>query len=167
MNSVIKGVNLSMKWGAKNVAKTTDSAAAHSLMSSMLKRDKRIRVSGLSEMLVKRRLSMLLETLEAYDVQWDVFLVPTNKYNTDVLTRVPRHWLRKCTSNPADIAAVGQNCWDNHDLVKHSHGLHHCGVDTTLYSQLDPNTKRDKVDRVVKNYRKCQSIDLSSTRIDS
>ena len=56
-NAVIKGINLSMKWGAKNIAIMTDSAAVHSWMSTMLKRDKRIRVSALFEMLVKRRLS--------------------------------------------------------------------------------------------------------------
>ena len=95
-----------MKWGAKNVAIMTDSAAVHLWMSSMLKRDKRIRVSGLSEMLVKRRLSILLETLEAYDVQWGVSLVSATKNKADVLTRVPRHWLRKCTSDPADTVAV-------------------------------------------------------------
>ena len=55
LNAVIKGVK-SMKWSAKNVAIMTDSAAVYSWMSSMLKRNKRIRVSGLSEMLVKRRL---------------------------------------------------------------------------------------------------------------
>ena len=52
----------------------------------MLKRGKRIKVPGLSEMLVKRRLSIFLETLEAYDVQWDVFFVSTTKNNADVLT---------------------------------------------------------------------------------
>ena len=36
LNAVIKGVNLSMKWGATNVAIMTDSAAVHSWMSSML-----------------------------------------------------------------------------------------------------------------------------------
>ena len=168
LNAVIKGVNLSMKWGAKNIAIMTDSAAVHSWMSSMLKRDKRIRVSGLSEMLVKRRLSILLETLEAYDVQWGVSLVSTTKNKADVLMRVPRHWLRKCTSDPADTVAVSQSCLKSHDIVEQSHGLHHCGVDTTLYfaRQLDPNVGRDEVDRVVKNCRECQSIDPSSTRID-
>ena len=168
LNAVIKGVNLSMKWGAKNVAIMTDSAAVHLRMLSMLKRDKRIRVSGLSETLVKRRLSILLETLEAYGAQWGVFLVSTTKNKADVLTRVPRHWLRKCTSDPADTVAVSQSCLENQDLVEHSHGLHHCSVDTTLYfaTQIDPNVGRDEVDGVVKNCRECQSIDPSSTRID-
>ena len=56
LNAVIKGVNLHVKWGTKNVAIMTDSAAVHSWMLSMLKRDKRIRVSSLSKMLVKRSL---------------------------------------------------------------------------------------------------------------
>ena len=118
LNAVIKGVNLSMKWGEKNVAIMTDSAAVHSWMSSMLKRDKRIRVSDLSEMLVKRRLSILLETLEAYGVQWGVSLVSTTKNKTDVLTRVPRHRLRKCTSDPADTVAVRQSCLENRDCYR-------------------------------------------------
>ena len=128
LNAVIKGVNLSMKWGAKNVAIMTDSAAVHSWISSMLKRDKRIRVSGLCKMLVKRRLSIILETLKAYDVQWDVSLVSTTKNKADVVTRIPRDWLTKCTADSANTVALSQSCLENHDLVKHSHGLHNCGV---------------------------------------
>ena len=92
----------------------------------------------------------------------------TTKNKADALTRVPRRWLRKCTSDPADTVAVSQSCLENHDLVEHSHRLHHCGVDTTLYfaRQLDPNVGRNEVDHVVKNCRECQSIDPSSTRID-
>ena len=37
------------------------------------------KVSGLSVMLVKRRLSILLKRIKAYDICWDVFLEPTTK----------------------------------------------------------------------------------------
>ena len=85
-----------------------------------------------------------------------------------MLTQVPRHWLRKCTSDPADTVAGSQSCLENHDLVEHSHGLHHCSVDTTLYftRQLDPNVGRNEMDCVVKKCCECQSIDPSLTRID-
>ena len=53
LNAVIKGVNVAMKWGAKDTVIKTDFAAVHAWMSSILKRDKRIRVSDPSEMLVK------------------------------------------------------------------------------------------------------------------
>ena len=54
------------------------------------------------------------------------------------------------------------------DLVEHSHSLHDCGVNTTLYftRQIDPEVSRDEADRVVKNYRECQSIDSIAVRMD-
>ena len=163
LNAVVKGVNLAMKWNPQDVAIMTDSAAVYSWMSSMQKKDKRIKVSGLSKMLVRRRLSILLETLEAYNVQWNVFLVPTTKNKADDRTRVPKHWLK----NSADtVGAVALSA--NMDLVEHSHSLHHCGVNTTLYfaRQIDPEVSRDEADRVVKNCQECQSIDPSAVRMD-
>ena len=53
LNAVIKGVNLVMKWGARDITIFTDSATIYSWLSSFLKKDKRIRVSELSKMLVK------------------------------------------------------------------------------------------------------------------
>ena len=53
LNAVIKGVNLAMKLGARDITIFTDSATVYSWLSSFLKKDKRIRVSGLSKMLVK------------------------------------------------------------------------------------------------------------------
>ena len=46
LNAVIKGVNLAMKWGAGYITIFTDSAAVYSWLSSLLKKDKCIRVSG-------------------------------------------------------------------------------------------------------------------------
>ena len=43
LNAVIKGVNLTMKWGAEDIAIFTDFAAVYSWLSSLLKKDKRIR----------------------------------------------------------------------------------------------------------------------------
>ena len=91
LNAVIKGVNLAMKWGAGDITIFTDSAAVYSWLSSLLKKDKRIRVYGLSEMLVKRRLSIFSETLETYKVEWSVSLVSTTKNKVDGLMRLPKH----------------------------------------------------------------------------
>ena len=104
LNAVVKGVNLAMKWNPQVVAIMTDSGAVYSWMSSMQKKDKCIKVSGLSEMLVRRRLSILLETLEAYNVQWNVFLVPTTKNKADDLTQVPKHWLKNSADSVGAVA---------------------------------------------------------------
>ena len=111
LNAVAKKVNMAMKWSARDIAIMTDSASVYSWMSAMLKGDKRIRVSGLSKMHVKRRFSILVETLEAYEVRWSVFLVSTLKSKADVLTRVPNHRLRSAKSRAA--VAVSQACSKN------------------------------------------------------
>ena len=76
---------MAMKWGTKDIVIKTVSAAVHAWMSSILKRDKRIRVSSLSEMLVKRRLSLLVELLEEYLVNWNVTLVPSSENKADTV----------------------------------------------------------------------------------
>ena len=53
LNAVIKKVNLAMKLGAGDITIFTDSATIYSWLSSFLKKDKRIRVSELSKILVK------------------------------------------------------------------------------------------------------------------
>ena len=164
LNAVIKGVNLAMKWGARDITIFTDSAAVYSWFSSLLKKDKRIRVSGLSEMLVKRRLSIFLETLEAYKVEWSVSFVSTTKNKADGLSRVPKHWLTIPSSSSNCAIALHEKFPHNCGFAKQSHTLHHCDVKTTLNfaRKLDPSCR----EFVVKNCRECQSIDPSGVRIN-
>ena len=165
LNAVIKGVNVAMKWGAKDIVIKTDSAAVHAWMSSILKRDKRIRVSGLSEMLVKRRLSLLVELLEEYQVNWDVTLVPSSENKADVLTRVPKKWL---IESKTPKAAAIQNEQGGFESAKQIHNLHHCGVETTLYfaKEAQLNVTRKDVEAVVRNCSQCNSIDPSPLQIE-
>ena len=167
-NAVIKGVNLAMKWGAGDITIFTDFAAVYSWLSSLLKKDKHVRASGLSEMLVKRRLLIFSETLEAYKVEWSVSLVSTTKNKVNGLTRVPKHWLT--------IPSLSSNCAIAHHekfpndcgLVEQSHTLHHCGAEMTLHfaRKLDPSYGKSDAEFVVKNCRECQSIDPSAVRIN-
>ena len=166
LNAVIKGVNLAMKWGAGDIIIFTDSAAVYSWLLSLLKKDKRIRVSGLSEMLVKRRLSIFLETLEAYKVEWSMSLVSTTKNKTDGLTRVPKHWLTISSSSSSCAISLHEKFPNDCDLAEQSHTLHHCGAETTLHfaRKLDPSYSKSDAEFVVKNCRECQSTDSSAVR---
>ena len=145
-----------------------DSAAVYSWLSSLLKKDKRIRVSGLSEMLVKKRLSIFSETLEAYKVEWSVSLVSTNKNKVDGLTSVPKHWLTISSSSLICAIALHEKFPNNCGLEEQSHTLHHCSVETTLHfpKKLDPSYSENDAEFVVKNFRECQSIDPSAVRIN-
>ena len=168
LNAVIKGVNLAMKWGAGDIIIFTDSAAVYSWLSSLLKKDKRIRVSGLSETLVKRRLLIFSETLEAYKVEWSVSLVSTTKNKADGLTRVPKHWLTIPSSSSNCAIAFHEKFPNDCGLAEQSHTLHHCGAETTLHfaRKLDPSYSKSDAEFVVKNCRECQSIDPSAVRIN-
>ena len=126
LNAVIKGVNLAMKWEAEDITIFTDSAAVYSWLSLLLKKDKRIRVSGLSEMLVKR-LSIFSETLEACKVEWSVSLFSTTKNKADALTHVPKHWLTIPSSCSICAIALHKKFPNNSGLTEQSHTLDHCG----------------------------------------
>ena len=61
LDAVLKGVNLALKWGFKDISIMTDSATVLSWLCSVLQGDFRAKVSGMSGMLVKRRLSIVKE----------------------------------------------------------------------------------------------------------
>ena len=130
-----------MKLEAADITIFTDSSAVYSWLSSLLKKDKPIRVSGLSEMLVKRKLSIFSKTLEAYKVEWSVSFVYTTKNKADRFTRVPKHWLTIPSSSSNCAIALYEKFPNNCGLAEQSHILHHCGVEITLHfaRKLDPS----------------------------
>ena len=166
LNAVIKGVTMAMKWAAKSIIIKTDSLAVYSWVVSILKKDKRIRESGLSEMLVKRRLSLLVETLEEYQVKWDVMLVPTAENKADALTRVSKQLLGE--DGKAVVALERREDQGNSDFAKRIHDLHHYGIETTLYfaRKVDPSICREDIESAVKNCQECNSIDPRPLRVE-
>ena len=92
-------------------------------------------------MLVKRRLSIFSETLEAYKVEWIVSPVSTTKNKADGLTRFPKHWLTIPSSSSNCAITFHEKFPNNCGLTEQSHTLHYCGVETTLHfvvRKLDP-----------------------------
>ncbi|XP_067940533.1 uncharacterized protein [Watersipora subatra] len=69
LEGVIKAINMAMKWNLKNVTILTDSATIFGWVKSVLQDCKRPKVSGLSEMLVKRRLNLLYDLISV-DRTW-------------------------------------------------------------------------------------------------
>ena len=119
-------------------------------------------------MLVKRRLSIFSEPLEAYKVEWSVSLVSTTKNKADGFTRVPKHWLNIPSSSSNYAIALYEKFPNNCGLAEQSHTLHHCGVEKTLHfaRKLNPSYSKSDAEFVVKNRRKCQSFDPSAVRIN-
>ena len=150
LDAVLRGINLALKWKLAEVVLATDSATVHGWLISTLTGSHRIRTSGVAEMLVRRRLSMVDDLKTEYGLAITVALVKSADNKADALTRVPQTWLQR---------------GGRHSVVE-LHRRHHFGVERTLYlaRQVDPRTTRKAVEMVVAACRECKSIDPAPVR---
>ena len=155
LDSVIQGLNMAIRWHLKTISIMTDSATVHKWMQAVLMGSHRIRCHGLSEILIKRRLSMIAELIKTYSLTVSVELVTSATNKADVLTRVPRAWLQELKRKEVPVCAVSQN------LLEQQHQRHHFGVERTLHlaRQVGLNATRNEVERVVRECQRCKSID--------
>lgn len=90
LEAVVKGVNLAVKWNVKELEVVTDSNSVFNWLKATIDDDHRAKVSGLSEILVRRRLSLLIDIANECDVQLTPVLVRSSENIADQLTRVPK-----------------------------------------------------------------------------
>lgn len=153
LDAVLKGINLALKWDVKSMVLYTDSATVNGWLRSLLTGSQRVKVSGIAEMLVRRRLAMVAELRDVYGLDITVELVRSEANKSDELTRVPQAWLR--AERPrTSLEAL--------------HGRHHFGVRRTLHfaKQVDPTATRADVEKVVRACRDCASVDPAPTQWD-
>ena len=62
--AVLKGVNMELAWGLREIEILCDSATVCSWVRSVIVGDRRVQVHGLSEVLEKRRLFLLEELVQ-------------------------------------------------------------------------------------------------------
>ena len=157
LEAILKGVNLALKWGLKDINLMTDSATVYGWVNVTLTEERRIRTKGAAEMIVKRRLGVLRNLIDEFSLRVAIVLVTSAKNKADVLTRVKKDWLTTERCDPEEEVVV---CAGAVDLEK-LHEMHHVGVDRTLFlaRKIDPRVTRGSVRRVVQGCEVCQSID--------
>ncbi|XP_067930804.1 uncharacterized protein [Watersipora subatra] len=166
LEAVIKGINLMLHWGLRRAEVVTDSASVHAWVKSILEGTKRSKVSGLSEMVIKKRLETIAQIIADYQLDVHVTLVPSERNLADKLTRVPQKWLKEskvCLSVLSDDSE-GK---DMKSMVIKNHERHHLGIDRTLYlvqKMTGVAITRDVVEQVVNACQKCRSIDPHPVR---
>ena len=145
-----RGVNMTLKWHMKEIVLVTDSATVHSWLTSILTSSHRICMSGIAEMFVWCRLSMIDDLKNEYGLTIHVELVSSAKNKADVLTRIPQVWLKKEIQQ--SVAAI--------------HERHHFCVERTLHlaQQINPTVTCKDVEMVVAACRECKSIDPATVR---
>ena len=125
LEAVIKGLNIGIKWEFKRITVMIGSATVFGSLNSLVIGDKPIRVRGLGEPLVRRRLLLIEDLVKECNLVIKLCLVKLAENKADTLTRIPRDWLQSTHS----AVAVNVSSAD----VKSFHNLHHFGVNRTLY----------------------------------
>ena len=157
LDATMKGINLVLKWGLQAVELRTDSTTTvASWIKSEVSGDRRIKMKGAAEMLIKRQLGDLIRE---FGLKMTVTLVQSQKNKTDMLTRVKKTWLQE-KKDWALLCCVGEN-------LKDLHNMHHFGKERTLYLARKVNSKitMEAVQEVVKQSTHCTVTDNSSTFI--
>ncbi|XP_066985023.1 uncharacterized protein [Macrobrachium rosenbergii] len=163
LDAVIKGLNLALAWKIQKVELMTDSSTVHRWISDGLLGKSRLKTKAASEMLIRRRLGIVLSLIEECDLQLSITLVSSANNTADSLTRVPQRWLRDLGSCHQDAklvcASVVPAISDGIKEIHHAAG--HPGVRRTLYfvKKVHPGVTRRQVQAVVKCCEACQSID--------
>ncbi|XP_076055165.1 uncharacterized protein LOC143033558 [Oratosquilla oratoria] len=158
LDAVIKGINLALKWGLREIEIRTDSATVAGWMNSVLTAEKRVRTKGAAEILVKRRLGILRELIDEFGMKIRVREVSSETNKADALTRVKKSWLKakeEQDEKKLEVCAAGSF------RAKELHETHHLGVDRSLFlaRKVNPNISREEVRHAVRACARCQSID--------
>ncbi|XP_067943330.1 uncharacterized protein [Watersipora subatra] len=160
LEAVIKGLNIALRWGIAKLKIVTDSASVYGWVRSILVDSKRPKVSGLSEMVIKRRLGIISQLVIEYHIKMTIQLVPSTSNKADVLTRVPQKWL-----NSPCLAVV--TLADKTKEITKLHGKHHLGVKKTLYlakRMCGQDVDEKVVKQVVDSCNQCRRVDPVSIK---
>ena len=88
LEAVMKGINLGVKWGMRDITVMTDSATVCGWGRNTMSGEKRVKSKEAAEMLVKRRLGVLRSMTDELGLSVSVELVRSESNKADVLTRV-------------------------------------------------------------------------------
>jgi len=163
LEAVGRGVNLAIAWGFKTFVIATDSKTVLSWMDNTIEGHSRVRTKGAAEMLVKRRLRVIRDTITEYGLTVTVRFVSTIENKADQMTRVTKKWLgyREAGVERPVVAAGLATGESLDDAIWAAHLPHHFGVDRTLYlaRQIRKDLGRDQVKRELTSCEVCQRID--------
>ncbi|XP_065196213.1 uncharacterized protein LOC135827687 [Sycon ciliatum] len=94
LDAAVNGLSLAAKWNLSRVTLYTDSKTVYGWLSGKLEASHRVKVGGLQEVVVQRRLQILDDMVEATGMSVSVQWVPSAKNLADRLTRVPSQFVQ-------------------------------------------------------------------------
>ncbi|GFO16630.1 Pol polyprotein [Plakobranchus ocellatus] len=158
LESALKGMNLGVQWGLKQIVLMSDSEVVCGWLKATLPEERKIRTKGAAEMLIKRRLGVLKSLVDELKLEVEVMYDASNENKADKLTRERKNWLRDDVVLPSCAISVAD--------LRSLHEQHHFGVERTWYlaKQVDAAVSKKEVKKVVRECERCKSIDPASVR---
>ena len=160
LDAVLKGLNVALSWGMTTVKVMTDSATVHRWIEDGLTGRNRLRTRAANEMLIRRRVDVVMSLVKEYGLEMTVALVPSARNKADVMTRVPTKWLKKEVRTEEAVATCVGGVAEIHRAVGHP------GVKRTWYfaRQKDPHVTKRSAQLAVRECVECQSIDPAAVK---
>ena len=173
LDAALSGINMAVAWGITNIDLRTDSATVRKWIDDALSGRSRLRTKAHGEMLIRRRIDVIRQLVEEFNLTMTVGLVKSADNPADALTRVPKEWLRvqdpEDDPGPAAVAAAANRRPDvDPAQIRAVHeATGHQGVRRTLwYARRDQDAcvTRSAVRAVIRQCDVCQSIDPAPVR---
>ena len=140
----------------------TNSSTVHRWISDGLSGKIRLKTKAASDLLIRRRVGIVLSLVEECGIQLTVSLVPSSDNKVDNLTRVPQRWLKSVVYPAAIHSACAAGAGITEDVIAEIHdSVGHPGIKRTLYfvKRSHPTVTRRQVHAVVSRCEAWQSID--------
>ena len=90
LDAVVKGLTLAVSWNVKELTVMTKSQTVFGWLNALFHSTQRVKVSGLHEVVVKRRLQIISDTIDASGLIVGEEWVPTRVNVAEKLTRAPK-----------------------------------------------------------------------------
>lgn len=164
LDALIRGLNLAIKWGRREMRLMCDSSTVCNWMKSILENNRNVKTRALGEVLIRRRLDTVREIIAQEGLQVSIQFVKSEENKADALTRVPKKW-EKIDTIACSALTDGSDSWSLQDLVAvHQRG--HFGVERTLQlarERYGSGVSKKSVKKVISRCHQCSRIDPAIT----
>lgn len=125
LDAALRGINMAINWGFSRFRLMVDSATVYGWLRSVFIGNQRVKTRAMSEHIVRRRLDILRELKEQENLDVVVELVKSSFNKADILTRVPKSWIKRTPKELTTVCAVSKT--PMYDEVKKIHDRCHFG----------------------------------------
>ena len=128
-----EAIKAAVAWGLKDIEIMTDSATVFRWLTNATRGDGPVRSSGMSELLVKRRICTIKQTIEEEQLRVEWKLVSSAENRADRLTRVPSDWLIAAKDRPNEAAVTMEGEEQPIDCLQALHAIPHFKVKRMMF----------------------------------